>query len=354
MAQVMVNFRLDEEVKKDMEQACKEMGLSMTAAFTIFATKVGKEKRIPFEIRAEPHRLESCRRQRRGGEARQGREETTPALTQMQERLEQSGAEIRRSLTAVHTAIPAAITGLSMERIRLLCGDELKDKAAGAAGAVRALFSGQNAGLLGKKDLSVLDEYADGLSSIGEELREIEHTLIPAMKAWSGGDTGVFEAYERRLAAVSQKFDALSPVMQRFLCSTACDSGACAVKARIRQAAQPIGTAYVQTALEILELLISQDYDSLDEQTQAHVEADYLQTLELTLRELRQAEQAGGDVNGKAALCLRAVNVLSQVIVDNRRTRQEWDDQRLEAEVTALERLAALRGDIGGGMKPEG
>ena len=44
----MVNFRLDDEVKKNMEEACKEMGLSMTAAFTIFATKVGRERRIPF------------------------------------------------------------------------------------------------------------------------------------------------------------------------------------------------------------------------------------------------------------------------------------------------------------------
>ena len=39
MSQTMVNFRLDEEVKKKMEAACKEMGLSMTAAFTIFANK---------------------------------------------------------------------------------------------------------------------------------------------------------------------------------------------------------------------------------------------------------------------------------------------------------------------------
>ena len=38
MAQVMVNFRIDEDVKKSMEKACREMGLSMTAAFTIFTT----------------------------------------------------------------------------------------------------------------------------------------------------------------------------------------------------------------------------------------------------------------------------------------------------------------------------
>ena len=54
MAQVMVNFRMNEDLKKNMEETCKEMGLSMTAAFTMFATKVTREKRIPFEINADP------------------------------------------------------------------------------------------------------------------------------------------------------------------------------------------------------------------------------------------------------------------------------------------------------------
>ena len=54
MAQAMVNFRMDEDLKRNMEQTCKEMGISMTAAFTIFATKVAREKRIPFEITADP------------------------------------------------------------------------------------------------------------------------------------------------------------------------------------------------------------------------------------------------------------------------------------------------------------
>lgn len=58
MAQVMVNFRMDEDDKKSMEQACREMGLSMSTAFNIFAKKVGKEKRIPFEITAEARRPE--------------------------------------------------------------------------------------------------------------------------------------------------------------------------------------------------------------------------------------------------------------------------------------------------------
>ncbi|MCL1874817.1 MAG: type II toxin-antitoxin system RelB/DinJ family antitoxin [Synergistaceae bacterium] len=50
MAHATVNFRMNEELKKSMEQVCREMGLSMTNAFTIFATKVSREKRIPFEV----------------------------------------------------------------------------------------------------------------------------------------------------------------------------------------------------------------------------------------------------------------------------------------------------------------
>ena len=51
MAQtVNVNFKLDADVKKRMEWACSELGLSMSAAFTIFAKKVGRECRIPFEV----------------------------------------------------------------------------------------------------------------------------------------------------------------------------------------------------------------------------------------------------------------------------------------------------------------
>ena len=60
MAQtVNVNFRLDEADKKRMENVCNELGLSMSAAFTIFAKKVGREHRIPFEISVDPFYSES-------------------------------------------------------------------------------------------------------------------------------------------------------------------------------------------------------------------------------------------------------------------------------------------------------
>ena len=47
---VNVNFRMDADLKKSMEQTCAELGMSMTTAFTIFARKVTREKRIPFEV----------------------------------------------------------------------------------------------------------------------------------------------------------------------------------------------------------------------------------------------------------------------------------------------------------------
>ena len=60
MAQVVnVNFKLDADIKKSMEEACSEMGISMSAAFKIFAKKVGREKRIPFQVSADPFYSES-------------------------------------------------------------------------------------------------------------------------------------------------------------------------------------------------------------------------------------------------------------------------------------------------------
>lgn len=54
MSQVLVNFRLDEEDKRGMEEVCRELGMSMSTAFTIFAKKMSREKRIPFEVSVDP------------------------------------------------------------------------------------------------------------------------------------------------------------------------------------------------------------------------------------------------------------------------------------------------------------
>jgi DNA-damage-inducible protein J len=50
----MVNFRMDSDLKSRMEKTCKDMGLTLSSAFTIFAIKVIQEQRIPFEITADP------------------------------------------------------------------------------------------------------------------------------------------------------------------------------------------------------------------------------------------------------------------------------------------------------------
>jgi DNA-damage-inducible protein J len=54
MAQVLVNIRMDEDLKKTMEYTCQSLGMNMTTAFTIFAKKMSREKRIPFEVSVDP------------------------------------------------------------------------------------------------------------------------------------------------------------------------------------------------------------------------------------------------------------------------------------------------------------
>ncbi len=69
MEQVMVNFRMDAALKREMEATCREMGMSLTTAFTIFAKKVTREQRIPFEVSADPFYSESNLRHLRRGVA---------------------------------------------------------------------------------------------------------------------------------------------------------------------------------------------------------------------------------------------------------------------------------------------
>ena len=53
MAQCNVSIRMDAELKRDFEEFCSAIGLSMTSAFTIFAKKAVTEYKIPFEVDAE-------------------------------------------------------------------------------------------------------------------------------------------------------------------------------------------------------------------------------------------------------------------------------------------------------------
>ena len=50
MAQTNINIRMDENLKKDFDGLCGDLGLTMTAAFNVFAKTMVRQRRIPFEI----------------------------------------------------------------------------------------------------------------------------------------------------------------------------------------------------------------------------------------------------------------------------------------------------------------
>ena len=57
MAQI--SFRVDDNVKREAEETLDVIGLSMSAAMNIFLKKIAREKRIPFELSADPFYSES-------------------------------------------------------------------------------------------------------------------------------------------------------------------------------------------------------------------------------------------------------------------------------------------------------
>ena len=50
MAQTNVNIRIDENLKREFDSLCQDLGLTMTTAFTVFARTVVRRQGIPFEI----------------------------------------------------------------------------------------------------------------------------------------------------------------------------------------------------------------------------------------------------------------------------------------------------------------
>ena len=54
MAQTLVNVRMDEELKREFDTVCNELGMNMTTAIMIFARKVTRERRIPFDVSIDP------------------------------------------------------------------------------------------------------------------------------------------------------------------------------------------------------------------------------------------------------------------------------------------------------------
>ncbi len=74
MAQI--SLRVDDDVKRNAEETLDEIGLSMSSAINIFLKTVAREKRIPFELSADPfysprniHYLEEIMRDVKEGKA---------------------------------------------------------------------------------------------------------------------------------------------------------------------------------------------------------------------------------------------------------------------------------------------
>ena len=54
MAQTTVSVRMDDALKKEFDNVCTDLGLSMTTAITMLAKKMTREKRLPFEVSVDP------------------------------------------------------------------------------------------------------------------------------------------------------------------------------------------------------------------------------------------------------------------------------------------------------------
>ena len=61
MPQTDINIRMDEALKREFDALCGELGLTMTAAFTVFAKAVTKKRAILFEISADANSVLPCK-----------------------------------------------------------------------------------------------------------------------------------------------------------------------------------------------------------------------------------------------------------------------------------------------------
>lgn len=70
MASVQITMRADPAVKAVFEQICSEIGLSVNSAPNLFVKRVVRDRKIPFDLSADPFYCESnLRRLRQSAEA---------------------------------------------------------------------------------------------------------------------------------------------------------------------------------------------------------------------------------------------------------------------------------------------
>lgn len=71
MAQTLVSFRMDAELKQELEKTCLMLGMNMTTAFTMLAQKMVREQRLPFDVCIDPDyigRFDQARLEKRAGD----------------------------------------------------------------------------------------------------------------------------------------------------------------------------------------------------------------------------------------------------------------------------------------------
>ena len=49
-----ISLRVDDNVKRQAEDVCSEIGMSLSTAINIYLKRLGRERRVPFDVSADP------------------------------------------------------------------------------------------------------------------------------------------------------------------------------------------------------------------------------------------------------------------------------------------------------------
>ncbi len=49
-----ISLRVDDNVKSQAESVCSEIGMSLSTAINIYLKRLGRERRVPFDVSADP------------------------------------------------------------------------------------------------------------------------------------------------------------------------------------------------------------------------------------------------------------------------------------------------------------
>ena len=54
-----ISLRVDDNVKKQAESVCSEIGMSLSTAINIYLKRLGRDRRVPFDVSADPFYTEA-------------------------------------------------------------------------------------------------------------------------------------------------------------------------------------------------------------------------------------------------------------------------------------------------------